>query len=82
MNSDGTTQVQLGASGLRLTGSVVESKVTALDGVAVFAMTKVRERVLFSGQDDANLKYDTGSIVNGTATLNEAGAKISSIQAL
>ena len=77
---DGVKKV---SSGLGLAeGTVTETAVEGLSDVSIFSMTKVGDRVLFSGQSDSNSRYVTGAIEGTTATTNDADVKITSIQSL
>jgi hypothetical protein len=79
--TEGVSKVELGSSGLRLTAPV-ETKVEGLDDVSIFSMTKVGDKVIFSGQNDSTLGYVTGVISGDIATRNTSDVKISAIQAL
>jgi hypothetical protein len=78
--AEGVTKVE-SATGLATT-SLVETKVQGLSDISIFSMTKVGDRVLFSGQSDSNSGYVTGAIEGIQATVNTADSKITSIQSL
>ena len=78
--AEGVTKVE-SATGLATT-SLVETKVQGLSDISIFSMTKVGDRVLFSGQSDSNSGYVTGAIEGIQATVNTADTKITSIQSL
>lgn len=76
---DGVRKV---STGLGLTAAVTETAVEGLSDISIFSMTKVGDRVLFSGQSDSNSGYVTGAIEGTEATVNTADTKITSIQSL
>lgn len=78
--TSGVSRVEPGLS--LTTTAMMETKVSGLDDVSIFAMTKVGDRVLFSGQSDSDAGYVTGAITDTTATANDAEVKVTTIQSL
>jgi hypothetical protein len=70
------------SNGLGLTAAATETAIEGVSDISIFSMTKVGDRVLFSGQSDSNSGYVTGAIEGIEATVNTADSKITSIQSL